>query len=54
MSSDSSSFTFVSHSYSIPVMTANDTPMSLVDVGYVVTPYLSLPNVYFILKLTLN
>jgi hypothetical protein len=54
MSSDSSSFAFVSHSYSIPIMTTNGTPMSLAGVGYVVTPYLFLPNVYFILKLTLN
>jgi hypothetical protein len=35
-------------------MTADDTLMPLADVGFVVTPYFSLPNVYFIPKLKLN
>jgi hypothetical protein len=39
---------------SILVMTANGTPMPLVGVGSVVTPHLSLPNVYLNLKLKLN
>jgi len=54
MSPDSSSFTFVSLLSSIPVMTADDTPMPLVGVGSIVTPHLSLPNVYLIPKLKLN
>ena len=39
---------------SIPVMTADDTSMPLTSVGSVVTPHLSLPNVYLISKLKLN
>jgi hypothetical protein len=35
-------------------MTADGTPMPLAGVGSVVTPHLSLPNVYLILKLKLN
>jgi hypothetical protein len=35
-------------------MTADDTPMPLASVGSVVTPHLSLLNVYFIPKLKLN
>jgi hypothetical protein len=54
MSPDSSSFTFVSPSLSIPVMTADDAPMPLAGVGSVVTPHLSLPNVYLIPNLKLN
>ena len=54
MSPDSSSFTSVSPLSSIPVMTADGTPMPLAGVGSVVTPHLSLPNVYFISKLRLN
>jgi len=54
MFQDSSSFTSMSHSPSIHVMTANDTSMPLVGVGFVVTPHLSLPNIYLILKLRLN
>jgi len=51
MSPGSSSLTFVSPLSSIPVMTAGGTPMPLVGVGSVVTPHLSLPNVYLIPKL---
>jgi len=51
---DSSSFTSISPSPSIPVMTADNTLMPLVSVGYVVTPHLSLPNIYLISKLKLN
>jgi len=54
MSPDSSSFTSVSPSPSIPVMTADDTLMPLAGVGSVVTSHLSLFNVYLILKLRLN
>ena len=54
MSLDSSSFTFLSPSPSIPVMTVDDTSMPLEGVGFIVTPHLSLPNVYLILKLRLN
>jgi len=54
MSLDSSSFTFVSPLSSIPIMTADDTLMPLTGVGSVVTPHLSLPNVYLIPKLKLN
>ena len=35
-------------------MTANGISMPLASVGYVITLHLSLPNVYFILKLRLN
>ena len=54
MSPDSSSFTSVSPLSSIPVITADDTPMPLAGVGSVVTPHFSLPNVYLIPKLKLN
>ena len=57
MSPVSSSFTSVSSVSSlssIPVMTADGTPMPLAGVGSVVTPHLSLPNVYLIPKLKLN
>jgi len=54
ISLDSSSFTYVSLLPSILVMTADDTLMPLADVGFVVTPHFSLPNVYFIPKLKLN
>jgi len=54
MSPDSSSFTSVSPLSSIPVMTADGTPMPLAGVGSVVMPHLSLPNVYLIPKLKLN
>jgi len=54
MSPDSSSFTSVSPLSSISVMTANGTFMPLAGVGSVVTPHLSLPNVYLIPKLKLN
>jgi len=54
MSLDSSLFTSVSPLSSIPVMTADDTSMPLAGVGSIVTPHLSLPNVYLIPKLKLN
>ena len=54
MSPDSSSFTSVSSLSSIPVMTADGTPMPLAGVGSVITPHLSLPNVYLIPNLKLN
>jgi hypothetical protein len=44
----------VSPSPSILVITADDTSMPLAGVGSSVTPHLSLPNVYLILKLRLN
>jgi len=54
MSLDSSSFTSVSPLSSIPVMTADGTSMPLAGVGSIVTPHLSLPNVYLIPKLKLK
>ena len=54
ISPDSSSFTSVSPLSSIPVMTADGTPIPLAGVGSIVTPHLSLPNVYLIPKLKLN
>jgi hypothetical protein len=54
ISPDSSSFTFVSPSSSILVITIDGTPMLLVGVGYVLTTHLSLPNVYLIPNLKLN
>jgi len=54
ISPDSSSFTSVSPLSFILVMTADDTPMPLVGVGSIVTPHLSLPDVYLIPKLKLN
>jgi hypothetical protein len=51
---DSSYFTFVSPSPFIPIMTDDDTLIPLVGVGSVITPHLSLPNIYLILKLKLN
>ena len=54
MSPDSSSFTSVFPLLSILVMTVDDTLMSLVGVSYVITPHLSLSNVYLIRKLILN
>jgi len=54
ISLDSSSFTSVSPLSSILVMTADGTPMALAGVGSLVTPHLSLPNVYLISKLKLN
>jgi len=54
MSPDSLSFISASPLSSIPVMTANGTPMPLAGIGSVLTPHLSLPNVYLIPKLKLN
>jgi hypothetical protein len=51
---DSSSFAFVSPSSSIPVITIDGTHVPLTGVSSVVTPQLSLSNVYFILNPTLN
>jgi len=54
MSLDSSSFVYVSHLSSIHVMIVDDTLIHLTGVGFVITPHLSLLNIYLILKLTLN
>jgi len=54
ISSDSSSFTYVSLSFFIHIMTVDDTLMPLAGVDSVITPHLSLLNVYLILKLRLN
>jgi len=54
MSLDSSSFTSISHSPSILVITADDISMPLIGVGSIVIPHLSLPNVRLIPKLRLN
>ena len=47
-------FPSMSHSFSIPIMTTDGTPIPLANVGSVVTHNLFLSNVYHILKLTLN
>ena len=36
------------------IMTIDDTPLFLVGIGFVITPYLSLLHVYHISNLTLN
>ena len=36
------------------IMTIDDTSLSLVGIGSIITPYLSLLHVYHISKLTLN
>jgi len=54
MSLDSSSFTSISHSPSILVITADDIYMPLIGVGSIIIPHLSLPNVCLIPKLRLN
>jgi hypothetical protein len=54
MSLDSSSFTYVSPSPSISVITVDDTLMPLAGVDFVITPHLSLPNVCLVPKLRLN
>lgn len=54
MSPDSKSFVSLYPSSSVSVMTADGTPMPLAGVGSVVTPHLSLSNVYHIPKLKLN
>src|SRR3954470_6241485 len=54
MSPDSSSFSLLCPSPSISVMTADGTPMPLAEIGSIVMPHLFLPDVYHILKLTLN
>ena len=51
ISQDSSSFTSLSPLSSIPVMTVDGTLMPLAGVGSIITPHLSLSNVYLILKL---
>jgi hypothetical protein len=38
----------------IPIMTANNTPIPLENIGSVVLPHLSLSNVFLFPKLTLN
>jgi hypothetical protein len=54
MSLDSSSFIFVSPLSFNHIMTVNGTHMPLTYIGFVITPHLSLPNIYLILNLTLN
>jgi len=54
MSSVSLSFTYMFPSPFIPVVTADGTLMPLAGVCFVVTPHLSISNVYFIPKLRLN
>jgi hypothetical protein len=54
MSPDFSSFAYMSSSSSIHVMTTDDTSIPLAGIGIVITPHLSLPNVYLIPNLTLN
>ena len=54
MSLNSSCFTSMSHLSSVPVMIVDGTLMPLASVGFVVTPNLSLSNVYHIPNLTFN
>ena len=54
MSPHSKSFVSLFPTSSIPVMTVDGTPMPLSGVGSVVSPHISLPNVYYIPKLSLN
>ena len=54
MSPHSKSFVSLCPTSSIPVKTADGTPMPLSGVGSVVSPHISLPNVYYIPKLSLN
>jgi hypothetical protein len=54
MSLDSSSFAYMSFSFSIHVMIIDGIFMPLVGVDSVITLHLSLPNIYLILNLTLN
>jgi hypothetical protein len=54
MSPNFTSLTFISPSPFIHVMTADGTLMPLVGVGSIVTPHLSLPNVYLIPNFKLN
>ena len=51
ISLDTLSFTYVSPLSSNPVMTVDGTLMPLAGVGSIITPHLSLSNVYLILKL---
>lgn len=54
MSPDLSSFVSLSLNSSIEIVTADGTPMPLIGIGSLVTSCLSLPDVYYILSLTLN
>ena len=54
MSPDFLSFASMSPSSSIHVMIADDTLMPLENVSSIITPHLSLPNVYLISNLTSN
>ena len=50
MSLDSSCFTSMSHSSSIPIMIADGTPMPLACVGFVITPNLSISLMFIIFR----
>ena len=54
MSPDLSSFVSLSPTSSVSVMITDGTPMPLVGVGSIITPYMSLSNVYHIPSPTLN
>lgn len=54
MSPHFSSFASLSSRILVFVMFASATPMSVEGVGSIVTPYISLTNVYYILTLALN
>ncbi|XP_062116485.1 uncharacterized protein LOC133830512 [Humulus lupulus] len=54
MSPHSKSFVSLCPASFVPVITADGTFMPLLGVGYVVSPHLSLPNIYHIPKLSLN
>lgn len=54
MSPHSKSFVSLSPNSSLSIITADGTPMPLVGVGSVVTPHVSISDVYYIPTLTLN
>ena len=54
MSPNLSSFVSLCPTSSLPVLTADGTPMPLTGIGPVVTPHLSLSSVYHIPNLSMN
>ena len=54
MSLDSLSFTSLSPMSYMSVMIADGTPISLANVGFLITSHLSFSTIYHILNLTLN
>ena len=54
MSPDLSSFVSLCPALSLPVLTADGTPMPLTGIGSIVTPHLSLSSAYHIPNLSMN